>query len=115
MDDHPRALLPWQSVRVIGPSMVPVLADGDVAIVRHGAQVRPGDVVLARYRSMPGRDVLKRAVRADGDGWWLASVNPFAGGGSDVHGVADVVARVIAVRRGGRGMPRRLAHSGTDG
>ncbi|MEO6885139.1 MAG: S24 family peptidase [Jatrophihabitantaceae bacterium] len=94
-------LLPWQRVRVSGPSMVPTLRDGDVVLVRHGARVRPGDVVLARYRSMPDRLVLKRVVHADGDGWWLASDNEAASGGSDVHGVADVLARVV-VRR-----PRR--------
>lgn len=110
-----RALLPWQFIRVVGPSMVPTLHDGDVVIVRHGAPVRPGAVVLARYRSLPDRPVLKRVVRPVGDGWWLASDNPFAGGGSDRHGPADVVACVMAVRRGGRGIPRRLAHSTTDG
>ena len=105
----------WQFVRVVGPSMVPALHDGDVVIVRHSARVRPGAVVLARYRSMPERPVLKRAVRPVEGGWWLASDNPFAGGGSDVHGVADVVACVMAVRRGGRGRPRRLADSPADG
>jgi hypothetical protein len=75
--------------------MSPTLRDGDHVLVRHGARIRPGDVVLAVYRSMPGRFVLKRAVRPIGQGWWLASDNPAAGGGSDVHGVADVSARVL--------------------
>ena len=57
------ALLPWQWVRVSGPSMVPTLRDGDRVVVRHGAPIRPGDVVLASYPTMPGRLVLKRAVR----------------------------------------------------
>ncbi len=95
--------------------MVPVLRDGDVVIVRHGASVRAGDVVLARFRSMPERLVLKRASRTVDDGWWLESANAFAGGDSAVHGVADVEARVIAVRHKGRGLPRRLAHSDVDG
>lgn len=95
-----RALLPWQRVRVSGPSMVPTLRDGDIVLVRHGAGVRPGDVVLARYRSMPGRDVLKRAVRPQDGGWWLASDNAAAGGDSTVHGVADVQARVLLRWRG---------------
>jgi len=90
-----RALLPWQIVRVSGPSMSPTLRDGDVVIVRHGAAVRVGDVVLARYRGMPDRPVLKRVVGRLDDGWELASDNPGAGGGSDVHGVADVDARVV--------------------
>jgi phage repressor protein C with HTH and peptisase S24 domain len=94
-------VLPWQRVRVSGPSMVPTLRDGDVVLVRHGAPVRPGHVVLANFRTMPGRLVLKRAVRAQDDGWWLASDNAAAGGDSAVHGVADVHARVVLrIRRG---------------
>jgi phage repressor protein C with HTH and peptisase S24 domain len=75
--------------------MVPTLRDGDTVVVRHGAPVTPGDVVLATYRSMPGRYVLKRAIRAQDDGWWLASDNAAAGGDSSVHGIADVHARVV--------------------
>jgi phage repressor protein C with HTH and peptisase S24 domain len=75
--------------------MTPTLRHGDVLVVRYGALVRPGDVVLARFRALPERLVLKRAVRAEDGGWWLASDNAFAGGDSAVHGVADVLARVI--------------------
>jgi phage repressor protein C with HTH and peptisase S24 domain len=88
--------------------MSPTLRDGDVVIVRHGASTRPGDVVLARYRSMPERDVLKRVLRREGDGWWLASDNPGAGGDSSVHGVADVQARVMLRWRRGSVLPRRV-------
>jgi phage repressor protein C with HTH and peptisase S24 domain len=96
------AILPWQRVLVSGPSMVPTLRSGDVVVVRHGARIRPGDVVLARFRALPDRDVLKRAVRAQDGGWWLASDNTAAGGDSAVHGVADVLARVVLVLRPGR-------------
>ncbi len=75
--------------------MVPTLRDGDLVIVRHGARVRPGDVVLARFRDLPDRAVLKRVSRRVGDGWWLASDNPGAGGDSGSHGLADVQARVV--------------------
>ena len=103
-----RTVLPWQLVRVSGPSMSPTLRDGDRVVVRHGARVRAGDVVLATYRSMPGRSVLKRAVRPDGDGWWLASDNPAAGGDSSVHGTGDVaaVARLRVRGRSVRRVPR---------
>jgi phage repressor protein C with HTH and peptisase S24 domain len=84
--------------------MVPTLHDGDLVIVRHGAQVRPGDVVLARFRDLPDRAVLKRVSRREGDGWWLASDNLAAGGDSAAHGVADVQARVVL--RWSRGLPR---------
>ncbi len=89
------ALLPWQIVRVAGPSMVPTLRDGDTVLVRYGARVRPGDVVLGAFRSMPERLVLKRAEHAVDNGWWLVSDNAFAGGDSVAHGVADVRARVV--------------------
>jgi len=75
--------------------MTPALRHGDTVVVRHGAPVRPGDIVLARFRALPELLVLKRAVRRHEDGWWLASDNPFAGGDSASHGVADVEARVL--------------------
>lgn len=102
MTEHP--ILPLQRVRVAGPSMVPTLRDGDSVIVRHGARIRPGDVVLAHFRTDPDLLVLKRAVREMDDGWWLVSDNKFAGGDSFTHGVADVLGRVVL--RLSHGMPR---------
>jgi phage repressor protein C with HTH and peptisase S24 domain len=88
-------------VRIVGPSMVPTLKDGDTVVAWSGARIRIGDVVLARFRALPDRLVVKRAQRAVDGGWWLASDNTFAGGDSEVHGVADVQARaVIRLRRG---------------
>ena len=89
------ALLPWQLVRVSGPSMVPALRSGDLVVVRHGARIRPGDLVLARFASLPGPLVLKRAVREEAGGWFVRSDNAAAGGGSEVHGVAEVLGRVV--------------------
>lgn len=97
-------ILRLQRVRVLGPSMVPALRHGDTVIVRRGAPIRPGDVVLATFRALPDRLVLKRAVRAVDGGWWLASDNAFAGGDSAAHGVADVHGRVWL--RISRGLPR---------
>jgi phage repressor protein C with HTH and peptisase S24 domain len=97
-------VLPLQRVRVIGPSMVPTLRHGDTVIVRHGARVRAGDLVLATFRTLPDRLVLKRAVRVADSGWWLASDNGLAGGDSATHGVADVHGRVVL--RISRGLPR---------
>lgn len=104
-------LIPWQRVRVSGPSMSPTLRDGDTVLVRRGRVPRRGDVVLARFRSMPGRPVLKRADRPDGTGWWLASDNPAAGGDSAAHGVADVLGVVVLRWRPGTALPRRPGRS----
>jgi phage repressor protein C with HTH and peptisase S24 domain len=86
--------------------MVPTLRDGDTVVVRRGARIRPGDVVLATFRALPYRYVVKRAVRPQDGGWWLASDNEFAGGDSRSHGVADVHARVVL--RVAPGRPRRV-------
>jgi hypothetical protein len=88
-----RTLLPWQLVRVSGPSMVPTLRHGDRVLVRWGARVHPGDVVLGRFRSLPELLVIKRADHRLDGGWHLRSDNGYAGGDSSSHGVADVLAR----------------------
>jgi nickel-type superoxide dismutase maturation protease len=107
MNDVREALLPWQLVRVLGPSMVPALRHGDRLIVRHGARVRPGDVVLARFPSMPGRFVVKRAAHAVDGGWWVRSDNSSAGGDSAAHGAAEVLARAVLVLPAGSRLPHR--------
>lgn len=85
----------YQFVRVSGPSMVPTLHDGDLVLVRLGARIAAGDVVLARFRSLPDRYVLKRARDRQDGGWMLDSDNPFAAGDSRRHGVGDVLGRVL--------------------
>ncbi|MDX6198406.1 MAG: hypothetical protein QOJ79_1557 [Actinomycetota bacterium] len=80
------------TVLVTGPSMVPALRAGDCLVVRRGARVRPGDVVVGRYRSRPELLVVKRAVEAREGGWLLASDNPFV---PAPEGVADVEARAV--------------------
>ncbi len=64
--------------------MLPTLREGDFLLVRHGARVRAGDLVVARFPD--GTLAVKRAVeerrtRAGGMGWWLLSDN--AGEGVD--------------------------------
>jgi SOS-response transcriptional repressor LexA len=101
-----RSVLPLQRVRIVGPSMVPTLRDGDNVLVWRGARIRMGDVVLATFRDLPDRMVVKRAVRAVDGGWWLASDNRFAGGDSVTHGLADVHGRALV--RFSHGLPRRV-------
>jgi phage repressor protein C with HTH and peptisase S24 domain len=84
--------------------MVPTLRHADTVLVLRGARVRAHDVVLARFRALPDRLVVKRAMREVDGGWWLVSDNPFAGGDSEAHGVADVHGRVLLRVR--HGVPR---------
>ena len=83
------------AVLVRGPSMVPTLRDGDALLVRRGGRVRPGQVVVGRFRSRPELLVVKRAVRPEGDGWWLEGDNEFVTDDSRAFGVADVIGPAI--------------------
>ena len=62
--------------------MLPVLRPGDLLLVRTGARIRPGSLVVARH---PAEDLLivKRAAHRDADGWWLESDNQRAPGRQD--------------------------------
>jgi hypothetical protein len=68
------------------------LRDGDCLVVLRGGTVRPGALVVGRFRTRPSLLVVKRAVAPVDSGWELASDNPFAAGPS---GVADVEAVVL--------------------
>jgi nickel-type superoxide dismutase maturation protease len=71
---------PLWRVAVAEQSMAPALRPGDWLLVRRAVlpgrqvRVRPGQLVVARH---PGRDLLlvKRALRREPGGWWLASDN----------------------------------------
>jgi phage repressor protein C with HTH and peptisase S24 domain len=81
---------------VVGPSMVPTLRPGDALLVRRGGRpVRPGDVVVARFRSRPELLVVKRAVRPCRGGWWVESDSAVVTDDSRAYGPADVVGRVV--------------------
>ncbi|MCW2501512.1 MAG: putative signal peptidase [Frankiales bacterium] len=80
------------TVRVSGPSMVPTLYGGDLLVVRRGARVRTGDLVVGRLRARPELLVVKRAVAEQDGGWQVVSDNPYGG---SVSGLADVEARVL--------------------
>ncbi len=82
-------------VLVQGPSMVPALRHGDAVLVRRGARIRPGDVVVGVFRERPGLLVVKRAVRPVDGGWWLESDNSAVTDDSRRYGVADVHGRVV--------------------
>jgi phage repressor protein C with HTH and peptisase S24 domain len=83
-----------RAVAVSGPSMVPTLRHGDAVLASPSRRVRPGDVVIARFRARPDLLVVKRAVRPYRDGWWLQGDNPAVTDDSRRYGVADVLGRV---------------------
>jgi nickel-type superoxide dismutase maturation protease len=82
-------------VLVEGPSMLPTLRPGDCLVVRSGARVRPGDVVVARFLARPELLVVKRVVRQVDGGWWLESDNPAVTDDSRRYGPARVLSRVV--------------------
>ncbi|GAA4576969.1 S24 family peptidase [Planotetraspora kaengkrachanensis] len=86
------------AVRVTGDSMIPALRPGDWLLVRRGAAIRPGDVVVARR---PHGLIVKRAFRLTDEGWWVESDNQRAPGRQDSWNFGavpadDVVGRVVA-------------------
>lgn len=88
---------PLFAVLVRGPSMAPTLRAGDALLVRRGGRAtRPGDIVVARFRSRRDLLVVKRAVRSAAGGWLVRGDNPLVTDDSRVYGVADVVGRVVA-------------------
>ena len=90
-------LLRWpvSRVLVVGPSMVPTLRHGDALVVRRGAPVRPGDLVIARFPRGPDLLVVKRAIRPAGNGWWLEGDNPLVADDSRAYGPGIVLAKVL--------------------
>lgn len=81
--------------------MLPTLRSGDRLLVRHGAPVCPGDLVVARFANGTvgvKRAVERRTTRSGSPGWWLLSDNAEEGVDSRHRGsVAD--ADVVAVVR----------------
>jgi nickel-type superoxide dismutase maturation protease len=71
-----------RAVEVTGESMLPVLRPGDWLLVRAGARIAPGSIVVARH---PRQDrlIVKRAAHREDGGWWLESDNQRAAGRQD--------------------------------
>ena len=87
----------WVLARVAGPSMSPTVRHGDrllVRRVRRPGDVRPGDVVLARFPARPDLLVVKRVVRPVEGGHWVEGDNPVVADDSRAFGTAVVVGRV---------------------
>ncbi|MGW5417177.1 nickel-type superoxide dismutase maturation protease [Actinomadura geliboluensis] len=72
-----------RTVEVSGESMLPGLRPGDWLIVRVGARLTPGAVVVAEHPQRPGLLIVKRATHRTDEGWWLESDNQRAPGRRD--------------------------------
>ncbi|MGW0332623.1 nickel-type superoxide dismutase maturation protease [Streptomyces sp. NPDC003011] len=84
--EHKGAVLPFGLAEVTGPSMVPTLRHGDRLVVRWGARIRPGDVVVLRHPFQQDLLVVKRAAQRREGGWWVLGDNAYAGGDSTDYG-----------------------------
>jgi phage repressor protein C with HTH and peptisase S24 domain len=89
--------------------MAPTLRHGDAVLARRTSKARPGQIVVARFRSRPELLVIKRVVRLEGDGYWLEGDNEFVTDDSRRYGIADIIGHVL-VRYWPR--PAMLATSG---
>ncbi|MEU6575392.1 nickel-type superoxide dismutase maturation protease [Streptomyces sp. NPDC046805] len=84
---------------VTGPSMVPTLHHGDLLLLRYGAVVRAGDVVVLRHPFQQDLLVVKRAVERCEGGWWVLGDNRYAGGDSTDYGTVPeelILGRALA-------------------
>ncbi|SDI03073.1 nickel-type superoxide dismutase maturation protease [Sinosporangium album] len=85
-------------VRVEGDSMTPALRSGDRLLVRRGAPIRPGDVVVARLPGAENTLIVKRAAWLTEEGWWVESDNQRASGRKDSWDFGPVPAESVLGR-----------------
>ncbi|MGW6687900.1 nickel-type superoxide dismutase maturation protease [Streptomyces sp. NPDC054961] len=88
-------------LEVTGPSMAPTLEHGDQLLVRYGAPVRPGHVVVLRHPFQQDLLVVKRAAERRPGGWWVLGDNPFneTGDSTDYGTVPDELVLATGVAR----------------
>lgn len=96
---------------VYNPSMVPTLRPGDRLLLRYGAPVRPGCVVVLRHPLQHDLLIVKRIVERRPGGWWVRGDNPYVENDSREFGVVPdelVVARAVVRLRPPRGVQRSV-------
>ena len=104
----------WGRVLVEGNSMLPTLRSGDRCLVRWGAPLRLGDVVVARRPDRPDRPdllVIKRLTAREADGAWLEGDNRDGSHDSWVFGAVAEVDLLGVVRMRYRPRPSRIARA----
>ncbi|MFJ3199517.1 nickel-type superoxide dismutase maturation protease [Streptomyces sp. NPDC086989] len=101
MAERRHSRMAFEVLEVAGPSMVPTLLHGDRLVVRYGAVVRPGDVVVLRHPFQQDLLVVKRAVERRPGGWWVLGDNPFneTGDSTDYGTVPEELVLATAVLR----------------
>lgn len=78
-----------------GLSMIPTYAPGERVLIRYGAQVAVGDVVLLRHMD---RTEIKRVKSIDTDGIWVEGDNDLVSTDSRTYGSVPsqaIIAKVI--------------------
>ncbi|WP_326688030.1 nickel-type superoxide dismutase maturation protease [Streptomyces sp. NBC_01795] len=97
---------------VYNPSMKPTLLPGDQLVVKYGASVRRGDIVVLRHPFQHDLLIVKRAVERRSGGWWVRGDNPLVMNDSREFGTVPdelVVARAWLRLRPPRGVQLSLA------
>ncbi len=67
----------FSTLRVVGPSMEPTLASGDLVLVLKTRRIRPGQVLVVEHPDRPDLLVIKRCRQVLGDGSaWIEGDHP---------------------------------------
>jgi nickel-type superoxide dismutase maturation protease len=61
-------------VRVVGPSMEPVLRNGQICWARRGG-IKPGRIAVFSEPGRPALIAVKRLMRQGAAGWWVEGEN----------------------------------------
>jgi phage repressor protein C with HTH and peptisase S24 domain len=81
----------YRQVRVVGESMLPTLADGDLVLVYLTSEVRPEQLVLVRWPDISEQLHIKRAMWAEEGGWFVVGDNYRRSTDSNHYGPATVI------------------------
>jgi nickel-type superoxide dismutase maturation protease len=96
---------------VYNPSMLPALRPGDHLVVKYGAPVGPGDVVVVRHPLQHNLLIVKRIAERRPTGWWVVGDNPDVRNDSREFGAVPdelVIARAWMRLRPPRGLQRSV-------
>ena len=92
----------FTTIEVVGGSMEPTLRAGDVCVVRKTNRISVGDVIVALHPDREDFLLVKRAIRRDGDTWWIEGDNATSSDDSRLFGPVPrslIFGKVIWTRR----------------